>query len=60
MTADGEYLKQLSDLHLKKDIDPDWLNPRLLPVLPNANRATIWGRLKLGVVNSDDITDGGN
>ena len=46
MTADGEYIKQLSDLHLAKDVDPDWLNPGLLPVFPNANQATIWGRLK--------------
>ena len=46
MTADGKYLKQLSHLHLGTDVDPDWLNPGLLPVLPNANQATIWGRLK--------------
>lgn len=46
MTAAGEYLKQLSDLHLEKDVDPDWLNPGLLPVFPNPKQVTIWGRLK--------------
>ena len=46
MTADGEYLEQLSDLHLENDIDPDWLNPGLLPVSPDAPQATTWGGLK--------------
>ena len=46
MTADGEYLKQLSDLHLANDVDPDWLNSGLLPVSPDAPQATTWGGLK--------------
>lgn len=46
MTSHGKYVMQLSNLHLGTDDDPDWLNPALLPVFPNANQATIWGRLK--------------
>jgi TolB protein len=46
MTAAGEYLEQLSDLHLDKDVDPDWLNPGLLAVSPDAHQVTTWGGLK--------------
>ena len=46
MTADGEYLKQLSDLHLEKDADPDWFNPSGRTVAPRSEKITIWGRIK--------------
>ena len=45
MTADGHYLKQLSDGHDADDFQPDF-NPVGLAVSPAANRITIWGRLK--------------
>ena len=45
MTADGEYLKQLSDFHNEWDSHPDF-SPMGLAVSPASNTATIWGRLK--------------
>ena len=55
MTSHGKYLMQLSNLHLGTDDDPDWLNPALLPVLPNANQTTIWGRLKKFEPHRDQV-----
>ena len=46
MTADGKYLKQLSDLHERGDYDPDWFDPASLAVASVGNRITIWGRIK--------------
>ena len=45
MTADGQYLKQLSDVHNGSDFDPDF-GPGGLAVFPTSKTATIWGRLK--------------
>ena len=45
MTADGEYLRQLSDVHDARDYNPD-INPVGLAVSPAASTATTWGRLK--------------
>ena len=45
MTADGKYLKQLSDNHPGIDFSPDF-SPVGLAVSPTSNTATIWGRLK--------------
>ena len=50
MTADGKYLKQLSDDHDGIDHQPDF-SPVGLAVSPNAvssasKTATLWGRLK--------------
>ena len=45
MTADGKYLKQLSDVHVGIDYQPDF-SPIGLVVSPTSNTATIWGRLK--------------
>ena len=45
MTADGKYLKQLSDVHVGIDYQPDF-SPVGLAVSPSSNTATIWGRLK--------------
>ena len=49
MTADGKYLKQLSDLHDGGDYQPDF-SPVGLAVSPTSNKITIWGRLKLDFV----------
>ena len=46
MTADGMYVKQLSDLHERGDWQPDWLDPSSLAVAPADKQITIWGRLK--------------
>ena len=46
MTADGLYLKPLSDLHKGADYAPDWFAPAGLSVSPVRNRPTIWGELK--------------
>ena len=46
MTADGMYLKQLSDLHERGDSWPDWFDPASLAVASVGNRITIWGRIK--------------
>ena len=45
MTADGKYLKQLSDVHVGIDYQPDF-SPVGLAVAPTSNKTTIWGRLK--------------
>ncbi len=45
MTADGKYLKQLSDFHNGRDAHPDF-GPIGLAVAPSSNTITIWGRLK--------------
>ena len=45
MTADGKYLKQLSNVHDGIDYQPD-ISPLGLSVSPASNKSTIWGRLK--------------
>ena len=45
MTADGKYLKQLSDDHKGNEYYPDF-GPGGLAVSPTSNKITIWGRLK--------------
>ena len=45
MTADGKYLKQLSEVHNGSDTSPDF-SPMGLAVSPASNTATIWGKLK--------------
>ncbi len=45
MTADGKYLKQLSDVHVGIDFQPDF-SPVGLAASPTSKTATIWGRLK--------------
>ena len=45
MTADGKYLKQLSDDHNGGDYKPDF-GPVALAVSPISKTTTIWGRLK--------------
>ena len=45
MTADGRYLKQLSDVHDARDYQPDF-RPVGLAVSPTSNTTTTWGRLK--------------
>ena len=45
MTADGAYLKQLSDDHNARDAQPDF-RPIGLAVSPSSNTATLWGRVK--------------
>ena len=45
MTADGEYLKQLSKVRHGTDYQPD-ISPLGLAVFPASNKSTICGRLK--------------
>ncbi len=45
MTADGKYLKQLSDVHVGIDFQPDF-SPVGLAVPPTSKTTTTWGRLK--------------
>ena len=45
MTADGRYLKQLSDVHDARDYQPDF-SPVGLAVSPTSTTTTTWGRLK--------------
>ena len=45
MTADGKYLKQLSDVHVGIDYQPDF-SPVGLAVSSASKTAAIWGRLK--------------
>ena len=45
MTADGKYLRQLSDGRNARDSGPD-ISPLGLAVSPASNNVTIWGRLK--------------
>ena len=51
MTAEGKYLKQLSDLHERGDYHPDWFDPATLAVASEGNRITIWGRIKRLALN---------
>ena len=46
ITAEGEYLMRLSELHKKHDAHADWFDPTGRPVSPSDNKITIWGRLK--------------
>ena len=46
MTADGRYLKQLSDVHDARDYQPD-IGPLGLAVSPTSKTAAIWGKLKI-------------
>ena len=50
MTADGKYLKQLSDVHDGLDFKPDFspVGPTVSPtaVSPAFKTATLWGRVK--------------
>ena len=46
MTADGDYLKQLSVFKDGVESDPDWFEPPAWSVSPAANFATIWGDIK--------------
>ena len=46
MTADGQYLKQLSDDHNGRDRHPDFGLAGLVAVSPASSNITIWGRLK--------------
>ena len=46
MTANGDYLKQLSEEHDGSDIDPDWFDPEVWSVSPAANVVTMWGKMK--------------
>ena len=50
MTADGKYLKQLSDVHNARDYQPD-ISPLGLAVSPASKITTTWGRLKKRAVN---------
>ena len=45
MTADGRYIRQLSDGHDARDFEPDF-SPVGLAVSPASKTAAIWGRLK--------------
>ena len=45
MTADGKYLRQLSDGRGARDFEPD-ISPLGLAVSPASNATTTWGRLK--------------
>ena len=46
MTADGEHLKRLGDVHKRGDSWPDWFDPASLAVFPASKQLTIWGKLK--------------
>ncbi len=46
ITAEGEYLMRLSELHKKHDAHADWFDPTGRVVSPLDNHITIWGRLK--------------
>ena len=46
MTADGQYIKQLSDAHNGGDYDPHF-RPTGLAVTPASITTTTWGRLKI-------------
>ena len=46
MTADGEHLKRLGDLHKGEDYFPDWFAPASLAVSSPSKQITIWGGLK--------------
>ena len=46
ITADGEYLKRLGDVHKGVDSWPDWFAAASLAVFPASKQLTIWGKLK--------------
>ena len=46
MTADGQHLKRLGNLHQEANYDPDWFDPATLAVPPTNSQITMWGRLK--------------
>ena len=46
MTADGEHLGRLGNLHQDGDGHPDWFAPAGLAVSPDSNELTTWGKLK--------------
>lgn len=46
ITAEGEYLMRLSELHKKHDFHAAWFDPTGRPVSPSDNIITVWGRLK--------------
>ena len=46
ITAEGENLMRLSELHKKHDFHADWFDPTGRAVSPLGNQITIWGRLK--------------
>ena len=46
MTADGEYLKNLSKGRRSSDSDPDWFDPKGWSVSPTVNIVTAWGTIK--------------
>ena len=46
MTADGQHLKRLGNLHQEANYDPDWFDPATLAVPPANSQIIIWGRLK--------------
>ena len=46
MTADGDYLEQLSGEHDGDDTDPDWFDPKAWSVSPAANFITLWAEIK--------------
>ncbi len=45
MTADGRYIRQLSDGDNARDLEPD-ISPLGLVVSPTSKTTTTWGRLK--------------
>ena len=51
MTADGKYIKQLSDDHRGNDYYPDF-GPGSLSVSPASKTSTTWGRLKKLTINA--------
>ena len=46
ITADGEYLKRLGDVHKGVDSWPDWFAAASLAVPPASKQVTTWGKLK--------------
>ena len=46
MTANGDYLKQLSEEHDGSDTDPDWFDPTTWSMPPDTHVVTIWGKIK--------------
>ena len=46
ITADGDHLKRLGDMHKGGDSWPDWFDPASLAVFPASKQLTIWGKLK--------------
>ena len=46
MTADGDYLKNLSKGRRSSDTDPDWFDPVGWSVSPAVNVVTTWGKIK--------------